>query len=427
LIHFYKRFTDTRTRMSKKESLLKFWESIESHQHTKEPIEIIKPRSPYRNSVKTVAPQTEPLSRSQAKDLSPKQKSVSAKVKLVCWGGDRTEFSKEGGSPSYNEKTFPFLSRNEVLPHLVKSRAKRTKKHPTRKKTVLALTEVGTMTPPAAKDEFAPVKSPPSSVLGRRASFSTFHSKQIEQDKSTAVPFSPKSNFTVSKAAITEGRNSLHSVKSSLAGISALNAATTPSIAVTAVHDVKSPTKLTTVATYTVKNTPRKAFTAFQDVKSPKNFTSAPKRDTTPSKAFHELKSPLKPGLVELNATSTSPFKAALTAFQDVKSPVVLPPVSSPFKPVYRGDKPSKVILPSDVDQAPVVTQESRKNQMNPKSGDDLSFEQEAFLAFRSEYDARIEKLELDLENEKSARNKLEREVQKLREIVTKLTNLVGE
>ena len=118
--------------MSKKENLLKFWESIESHQHTKEPIEIIKPRSPYRHSGKSVA-QLEPL-RSQAKDLSPKQKSVSAKVKLSCWGGDKNSVSKEGNSPYYKEKSFPILPRNEVLSHATKSRAKRSKRPPTRKK-----------------------------------------------------------------------------------------------------------------------------------------------------------------------------------------------------------------------------------------------------------------------------------------------------
>ena len=124
--------------MSKKDNLLKFWESLESHQQTKD---VIKPFRPHSQSLKI-------KSISQNDLIHPRPSIVPSKAQLQGWRGDKTDsipgVNEDQGvddiSLAESEKTeigsLPVIPRNEILTHTTKSRARRTRTHPIRQKNM---------------------------------------------------------------------------------------------------------------------------------------------------------------------------------------------------------------------------------------------------------------------------------------------------
>ena len=126
--------------MSKKDNLLKFWESLESHQQTKD---VIKPYRPQSQSLKI-------KSNSHSDLICPRPSIVPSKAQLQGWRGvtDSKDTNTNPGvdddqgdddiSLADSEKTevvsLPVIPRNEILSHTTKNRARRSRTHPTRQK-----------------------------------------------------------------------------------------------------------------------------------------------------------------------------------------------------------------------------------------------------------------------------------------------------
>ena len=122
--------------MSKKDNLLKFWESLESHQQTKD---VIKPFRPHSQSLKI-------KSISQNDLIHPRPSIVPSKAQLQGWKVEKTDSipgvdedqGDDMSSLAESEKSevgsLPIIQRNEILSHTTKNRARRSRTHPTRQK-----------------------------------------------------------------------------------------------------------------------------------------------------------------------------------------------------------------------------------------------------------------------------------------------------
>ena len=127
--------------MSKKDNLLKFWESLESHQQTKDIIKPFRPNSQLK--IKSI---------SQGDLICPRPSIVPSKAQLQGWRG--VTGSKDTiTTPGVNDHhvdgdnrlaesempevgLLPVIPRNEILTHTTKSRARRTRTHPIRQKNM---------------------------------------------------------------------------------------------------------------------------------------------------------------------------------------------------------------------------------------------------------------------------------------------------
>ena len=126
--------------MSKKDNLLKFWESLESNQQTKD---VLKPYKPQSQSLKI-------KSKSQIDLLCPRPSIVPSKAQLQGWRGV-TGSKHTITTPGVNDHhvdgdnrlaesempevgLLPVIPRNDILSHTTKSRARRSRTHPARQK-----------------------------------------------------------------------------------------------------------------------------------------------------------------------------------------------------------------------------------------------------------------------------------------------------
>ena len=130
--------------MSKKDNLLKFWESLESHKQSQSSQDIIKPYRPYSQPVKVLPSQSKYKSISQS-DLSTRLNPVTSGGKLPGWRAEKTPggvcpsppgVKVDGGVSQSESSTLPFMSRNELLFHTTKNRVgrSRSRRPPTRQR-----------------------------------------------------------------------------------------------------------------------------------------------------------------------------------------------------------------------------------------------------------------------------------------------------
>jgi len=237
--------------MSKKDNLLKFWESLESHQQTKD---VIKP---FRNQSQSLKMK----SNSHSDLLCGRPSIVPSKAQLQGWKGVTGSVDtvtnpgvddNQGGyddSVAENDKaevgSLPVIPRHEILSHTTKGRARRCRTHPARQKKIankVPSVEVTTIvdvqmspnpyqTPPAATNEFSNFKhsptsasfldksplpelaaaspKPATSLVKPSSSFSTFLSNPLKFTKAQEtkskkeLPTVPKRNFIPSSPKVS--------------------------------------------------------------------------------------------------------------------------------------------------------------------------------------------------------------------------------
>eukprot|EP00092_Neocalanus_flemingeri_P022629 GFUD01024544.1.p1 GENE.GFUD01024544.1~~GFUD01024544.1.p1 ORF type:complete len:553 (+),score=131.76 GFUD01024544.1:40-1698(+) len=207
--------------MSKKDNLMKFWESLESNRQSKSPPEIFKPCRGFSYSVKSLPCLAKSNLISQS-DLSPRVNPVMSRINLTSLvrekeSGVSSSEDYNGGQSLSSDKSedvaLPVLPRNEVLSHTTKSRVRTSHRPPIRQRRIVdqdIVKEYATsatiadqikkdkmQTPPAATIEFTCSKYSPTSaafldetsptsvvVFGKDSStFSTFLGKPNNSPK----------------------------------------------------------------------------------------------------------------------------------------------------------------------------------------------------------------------------------------------------
>merc|ERR1719186_559485 len=380
-------------------------------------------------------------------DLSTRLNPVTNGGKLPGWRAEKTPggvcpsppgVKVDGGVSQSESSTLPFMSRNDLLFHTTKNRVgrSRSRRPPTRQRKMakqVAGIEFSTgvedmmpkntnQTPPASSVEFSSYKyspAPTSVVLVDTTSLKP-SPVSLASPPTTAVfldTTSPKSppptcTFTtfLDKPIISPKPASLSPTRNEVRR----------RLPDAAQH---------TVASQNIQSSDHK----FKPVHSKPLFTPSKaainKRRaslqcvTTPYKALQDVTTPCK----ALEAVTVSPCKAGTVNLQVFTTPskagkVTIQAVTTPFKAGINST-PSKALPPS-----------SWLGEMNKRSGLDDErvrsglvtsetemMDRSALADVRKEFDKKLDKLENDLAEEKVARVKLEKEVEALKVIVTKL------
>eukprot|EP00092_Neocalanus_flemingeri_P041023 GFUD01044667.1.p1 GENE.GFUD01044667.1~~GFUD01044667.1.p1 ORF type:complete len:526 (+),score=129.48 GFUD01044667.1:43-1620(+) len=518
--------------MSKKDNLMKFWESLESHHQSKSPPEVSKPCRGVSYSMKSL-PQRAKSNPISQRDLSSRVNPVMSRIRMTSLIQEKeivvsiSEVDNGEQSLSSEKKSedlaLPILPRNEVLSHTTKNRVRRSRRPPIRQRRVMdqvivkecatiadQITEDKMQTPPAATNEFTCSKSSPTSadfldrtsprqafLFGEASStFSTFlgkpnitpkvkplkpfrgiHSAQLDgKHKLLSTPKSPspqknlevgpKLQVTISDPTEQKKQEGQFPTtvdlfqtpeRKSMSVLSSSTSIFTPSEAV--ILGRRAPLQAASCNSYI--NAETDVFQALitpsecgRDFQSAKTGIAVSEAVATPSKArTDDLQDVNTPSKSEAVTTPSQSIKAVLQAFatppqpraagmQALNKPPNAKAVTTPSKQMTT---PIKALTPSSVGnttytsttrteatQASWLVEMSRKKDsrdgLEDAVGRSDSFiarhkivEGSALSDLIEEFDKKVDKLEKDLAEEKSARLKLEKEVQDLKVIVTQL------